>query len=135
MTAALLAHRFTVITMPRRTMAMTDAVVRELGLGHRCVVRAVDEPVADVAHGSRHVLELFAAEAERALVEDSAEAILLGCAGLTELVAPLEERLGVPVIDGVASAVVLAEGLLAQGLATSRRSTWARPAAPTGAER
>ncbi len=52
LTATLLAHRFVIITMPARTQAQSDAVVRSLGLGHRCEVRAVDQPVAEVENGS-----------------------------------------------------------------------------------
>lgn len=125
-TAALVAHRFTIITMPRRTLAQSDRVVRELGLGHRCTVRAIDEPVAEVAHGSTHLLRAFVEEARLAMAEDAAEAIVLGCAGLADLVAPLQEQLGAPVIEGVAAAVVQAEGLVAQGVGTSRVATWAR---------
>jgi allantoin racemase len=127
LTAALVAARFTVITMPRRTREQSHRVVLALGLGHRCTVRAVDEPVAAVAGGSLHLLDLFAREGHRALGEDAAEAVVLGCAGLTDLVAPLRATLGVPVIDGVAAAVTLAEGLLAQGLTSSRAATFARP--------
>ena len=49
-----------------------------------------------------------------------AEVIVLGCAGLADLVGPLTAALDVPVVDGVAAAVALAEGLVAQGLGTSR---------------
>lgn len=133
MTATQLAHRFTIITMPERTREQSDRVVRTLGLGHRAVVRAVDEPVAAVEDSSLHLLDLFVAEGRRALAEDHAEAIVLGCAGLADLVEPLGKALGVPVIDGVAAAVSLAEGLLAQGLGTSRISTWARPTSGGGA--
>jgi allantoin racemase len=47
-------------------------------------------------------------------------------------VGPLRDALGVPVIDGVAAAVALAEGLLAQGVGTSRIGTWARDSVTTG---
>jgi allantoin racemase len=126
-TAAAIAHRFTIVTMPRRTMEQSDRVVRAIGLEHRCTVRAVEVPVAGVAHGSAHLLEVFAAEGRRALAEDAAEALILGCAGLTDLLVPLQDELGVPVIDGVLAAVTMAEGLLAQGLTTSRASTFAAP--------
>ena len=125
--AALIAHRFSIVTMPRRTMEQSDRIVRAVGLEHRCTVRAVDVPVADVAHGSGQLLDVFAAEGRRAIEEDAAEAIVLGCAGLIDLVAPLTDALGVPVVDGVLAAVTRAEGLLAQGLTTSRRSTFAAP--------
>jgi len=126
LTAALVAARFTIVTMPRRTRAMSERVIRELGLEHRCVVRAVDEPVASIAGGSGHLAPVFIAEGRAALLEDDAEAIVLGCAGLADLAAPLEAELGVPVIEGVAAGVSLAEALLAQGVRTSRAGTWAR---------
>jgi len=126
--AALLAHRFSVITMPPRTIAMTDRVVRELGLGHRCTVRAVDVAVAEIETGAGPAFDAFAAAARETLAADGAEAVVLGCAGLTDLVVALREALGVPVVDGVAAATTALEGLLAQGLTTSRASTWAPPA-------
>jgi allantoin racemase len=127
LTAVTIAHRFTIVTMPRRTMEQSDRVVRELGLGHRCAVRAVDVPVSDVAHGSQHLLDVFLEQARRAVEEDPAEAVILGCAGLSDLVAPLQQALGMPVIDGVLAAVTMVEGLLAQGLTTSRVGTFAAP--------
>jgi allantoin racemase len=124
-TACLLAHRFVVITLPARTVAHTDRVVRSLGLEHRCSVVAVDVPVAELVGGSTHLLDAFAAAARAAMADDGAEAVVLGCAGLADLVTPLSEALDVPVIDGVAAAVGIAAGLVAMGLNTSRANTLA----------
>ena len=129
MTATLLAHRFAIITMPPRTVAQSDAVIRNLGLGFRCTVRSVDEPVAQIENGSAHLLDAFVAEG-RLAVADHAEALVLGCAGLADLVEPLQEALGVPVIEGVAAGLAIAEGLVAQRLSTSRINTWARAKSP-----
>jgi allantoin racemase len=126
-TAALLAARFTIITLPPRTREQSHRVLRDTGLAHRCTVRAIDVPVSDLADGSAQLLDTVAAEARSAMVDDAAEAVVLGCAGLSDLVAPLTAALGVPVIDGVAAAVTMVEGLLAQGLSTSRVSTYAAP--------
>jgi len=121
-TACLVAHRFAVITLPARTIAHSDRVVRALGLEHRCTVTAVDVAVAELVDGSTHLLDAFAQAARTA---DHAEAVVLGCAGLADLVDPLSERLGMPVIDGVAAGVGIAAGLVAMGLNTSRVSTFA----------
>ncbi|HET6501055.1 MAG TPA: aspartate/glutamate racemase family protein [Amycolatopsis sp.] len=126
-TAALVAPRFTVVTLPRRTREMSDRVLRETGLAHRCTVRAIDVPVADIAEGSLHELDAVAAEAASAIEQDAAEAVVLGCAGLADLVAPLQRRLGVPVIEGVSAAVTMVDGLLSQRVTTSRASTYAVP--------
>jgi allantoin racemase len=127
--ACLVAHRFTVVTMPARTIAHSDRVVQYLGLTHRCTVRAVDVPVHELEAGSTHLLAAFAAEGRRAIEQDGAEAVVLGCAGLADLVKPLVADLGVPVVEGVAAAVGFAAALVAMGLGTSRGSTFA--AVPT----
>ena len=124
-TACLVAHRFVVVTLPARTVAHSDRVVRALGLEHRCSVVAVDVPVAELVGGSTHLLDAFAAAARTAMAEDGAEAVVLGCAGLADLVGPRSHALGVPVVDGVAAAVGIATGLVAMGLNTSRANTFA----------
>jgi allantoin racemase len=124
-TACLVAHRFTVITMPTRTIAHSERVVRDLGLGHRCTVHALEVPVHDLEAGSVHLLAAFVAAGRHAIEQDDAEAIVLGCAGLADLVGPLGAELGVPVVEGVTAAVGLATALVAIGLRTSRGSTFA----------
>lgn len=124
-TACLVAHRFVVITLPARTVAHSDRVIRALGLEHRCSVVAVDVPVAELVGGSTHLLDAFTDAARTAMAEDGAEAVVLGCAGLADLVGPLSRALGVPVVDGVAAAVGIATGLVAMGLNTSRANTFA----------
>lgn len=124
-TAALLAHRFTIVTFPMRTLAQSDQAVRALGLEHRCSVRAIDVPVEAVHSGALHLFDTFHAESVLARKADNAEAIILGCAGCADLVEPLEAAVGLPVVEGVAAAVAFAEGLVAQGLSTSRAGTWA----------
>ena len=126
-TAALIAARFSIITLPPRTREQSYRILRETGLGHRCTVRAIDEPVAEVHDGSLHLLDDVVAEARKAIEDDAAEAIVLGCAGLSDLVDPLTKALDLPVIEGVAAAVAMVEGLLAQSLSTSRASTYAAP--------
>ena len=51
----------------------------------------------------------------------------VGCAGMTDLARDLERKAGVPVIDGVACGVALAEALVRVGLKTSKRNAYALP--------
>jgi allantoin racemase len=85
-------------------------------------VLALEDPNS----GARRLIEK---EIEGALAEDGAEAIVLGCAGMTDLARDLERQAGVPVLDGVACAVSLAESLVRLGLRTSKRNTYAAPLA------
>lgn len=52
---------------------------------------------------------------------------MLGCAGMTGLQRTVGEKLGLPVVDGVAAAVKLAESLVGLGLTTSRAGSLAKP--------
>ncbi len=71
----------------------------------------------------------ISAEITAAIQNDRAEAIVLGWAGMADLAAELAAAHGLPVIEGVAAAVTLAEGLVRLGLKTSRLGPYAAPPA------
>lgn len=73
------------------------------------------------------VLELLAEAGERLVRERRVQVLLLGCLSFLGLAQPLSERVGVPVIDPAVAPVSLAESLVRQGLATSRRAYPAPP--------
>jgi len=61
------------------------------------------------------------------LLAEIAKRDALGCAGMADLAARLSEQHGLPVVDGVASAIKLAEALGALGLKTSKIGSYAAP--------
>lgn len=126
-TAGFLAQRFTVVTTLERSRVLIDNLVRRYGMGERAKVRASDIPVLELENAASGAIGKLRAEIERALAEDGAEAIVLGCAGMTDLARELQEIYGVPVVDGVAVAVKQAEALVSLGLTTSKRGSYASP--------
>jgi allantoin racemase len=128
--ASLIADKFSVVTTLPRSIAPIERNLAKYGLAARCArVRAADVPVLaleEKGSGARRTIER---EIARALAEDCAEAIVLGCAGMTDLARDLERKAGVPVLDGVACAVSLAESLVRVGLKTSKRNAYAPPLA------
>ncbi|RUM08187.1 aspartate/glutamate racemase family protein [Rhizobium chutanense] len=126
-TAGFLAQRFTVVTTLERSRVLIDNLVRRYGMGERAKVRASDIPVLELEDAASGAIGKLRAEIERALLEDGAEAIVLGCAGMTDLARKLQEIYGVPVVDGVAAAVKQAEALVSLGLSTSKRGSYASP--------
>jgi allantoin racemase len=126
--ASLIGHRFSVVTTLARSIAAIETNLMTYGLDRRCAkVRAAEVPVLsleDLASDATHRISL---EIERAKSEDHAEVIVLGCAGMADLAAHLSEKHGVPVVDGVAAAVKLAEALGALGLRTSKAGPYAAP--------
>jgi allantoin racemase len=129
--AALIAPVFSIITLPVRTRIFAERVLWHAGLERRCPrVRAIDAPVLDCEDSPLPLLEPLLVQARLAILDDHAEAIILGCAGLQPLVGPATARLGVPVIEGVSAAVKQVEALLSLGLTTSKRGEWATPPRP-----
>jgi allantoin racemase len=128
--ASLLAHRFSVVTTLSRSIAAIETNLMKYGLERRCArVRAAEVPVLALEEPGSNARQRIAAEIELAKREDRAEAIVLGCAGMADLAAELSRDHGLPVVDGVAAAVKLAEGLAALGLKTSKLGAYASPLA------
>ncbi|MCZ8316681.1 aspartate/glutamate racemase family protein [Phreatobacter sp.] len=126
--ATLVAGRFSVVTTLAVSVPALEHNVHKYGFSHRCGrVRSCEVPVLELEDPASGAYGLISAEISRAKTEDRAEAIVLGCAGMADLAARLSAEHGIPVIDGVAAAVKLAESLHALGLKTSKACGYAPP--------
>jgi allantoin racemase len=126
--ACFLATGFSVVTTLKRTRIIAEHLVRNYGMEHHCRgVRATDIPVLELDRPGSNAREMILRECETAILEDKSGAIVLGCAGMADLSQYLENKLGVPVIDGVTAAVKFAEALVSLGLKTSKRGDLAYP--------
>jgi allantoin racemase len=125
--ATLIAHRFSVVTTLSRSIPALQHNLLKYGFERRARVRAAEVPVLALEDETSDARARIDAEIARALAEDRAEAIVLGCAGMAKLARELTARHGCPVIDGVGAAVKLAEMLVALGLKTSKRGGYETP--------
>ncbi|ASY59985.1 MULTISPECIES: aspartate/glutamate racemase family protein [Sinorhizobium] len=128
-TAALVAQRFAVVTTLERSRVLIENLVRRYGMGDRAKVLAADIPVLALEDKASSASDKLRRRIERALDDGGAEAIVLGCAGMADLAQSLQREYDIPVIDGVSAAVKQAEALVAQGLVTSKRGSYASPLA------
>lgn len=125
--ANLVSHRFGIVTTLRSTLPGIWDSLRMAGLDSRCAgIRASGIPVSSIHDDLELVAESLAGEA-KVLIEEGADAIVLGCAGFAGLDIRLRDILGVPVIDGVDAAVRLAETLVRAGLSTSKVGAYSAP--------
>jgi len=126
--ASLVATGFSVVTTLVRTCVIAEHLVLQYGFERRCRgIHGTDIAVLELDDPASDAFGRVLAAAEHALAHDRSGAIVLGCAGMAGLCQALQQRLGVPVIDGVAAAVVLAEGLVRMNLCTSKRGDYAPP--------
>ncbi len=127
-TAQFLGHKYSVVTTLDRAVPLIEDRLKLAGLDARCAsVRASGLGVLELEADPEAAVEAIAAEAVRAVQEDHAEVICLGCGGMAELNERVAARTGVPIVDGVAAAVTIAESLVRLGLTTSKVRTYAPP--------
>jgi allantoin racemase len=126
--ASLIAGRFTAVTTLSRSVPAIEQNLARYGLAGRCArVRASDVAVLDLETPGSTARQRISAEIAAAIREDHAEAIVLGCAGMTDLAEDLAREHRVPVLDGVTAAVKLCESLVTLGLKTSKVGGYAKP--------
>ncbi|TDL41013.1 aspartate/glutamate racemase family protein [Kocuria rosea] len=129
-TAMYLGHRYSVVTTLDRTVPLIEDRLKLAGLTDRCAsVRASGMSVLELESDPGAAVQAILDQSLRAVRDDHAEVICLGCGGMAGLTAKVAERTGVPVVDGVAAAVTVAESLVRLGLTTSKVRTYA-PARP-----
>jgi Asp/Glu/hydantoin racemase len=112
LTALARAERFGVIAILQRSIARHMRYLRQMGLTDRLAgERALGMSVAETASGEDTLSRMI--EVGRALKDqDGANAIVMGCAGMARHRGPLEDVLGIPVIDPTQAAVTMAIGVV-----------------------
>ena len=126
--AAQLGDRFSVLTLlERRVPARHHAALRH-GLERRLASCPVlNLPVLATVEDREQVLAQLIRVGRRAIEQDGAEVLILGCAGLGDLAPRVQQALSIPVIDPNAAALKLAETLVDLGLSHSKARLYAAP--------
>ena len=114
--ASMLGHSFSVVSPADHSIPNKEALIRKYHL--QDMLASIRVPPKEKQDASEE--EKFLAAAETALKEDLAEVIVLGCAGLSGLDKFIQDKLKVPVLDGVICALIIASGLVRYGIATSK---------------
>ena len=132
--AAMLGHRFSVLTTLERDISMVEDLVARYGLSARLAsARALNIPVLSLDDDVEATLQVLIEVSEQAVREDEAHIIIPGCTGLAGLAPRVQTGLAgreceVPVLDPPSVAMKLAESLVDLGQAHSKR-TYPQPPA------
>jgi allantoin racemase len=106
------AGRFGVIATSQRSIARHMRYLRQMELMDRFAgERSLEMSVAETASGER-TLDRMVEIGRRLQEQDGAEAVVMGCAGMARHRRPLEQALGIPVIDPTQAAVTMALGVV-----------------------
>ena len=114
--ACLLGDRFTVISATTGSIPNKEALVRKYNLENQLAsVRPLDSVTGTLSR-----LDSCERVSKDAIDEDGAEVIVLGCADLVGMSVELQRRIGVPVVDGIASGLSTILGFMDQSLSISK---------------
>jgi allantoin racemase len=115
LTALARADRFGVIAIRQVSIRRHVRYLRQMGLTERLAgERPLEMSVAETASGEGTLTRMI--EVGQALRDqDGADAVIMGCAGMARHRKPLEEALGLPVIDPTQASVAMALGAVAFG--------------------
>ena len=126
--AAMLGHKFSITTAFRNRVPTRDLHARLHGLESAYASTLVlNMPVlemdSDPEKAKARILDL----ARKAVEEEGAEVIILGCAGLAGYAEDVERELGVVVLDPTSVALKIAEAIADLGLHHSKIGRFSRP--------
>ncbi|MCL4156130.1 UNVERIFIED_CONTAM: hypothetical protein GTU68_037698 [Idotea baltica] len=126
--ASMLSNKFSVVTTLARSVPALEHNLARYGLAARCAgVRASEVPVLELENPQSDARQKISEEIGKAIIEDKAEAIVLGCAGMADLAQSLSDEHGLPIIDGVVSAVGLCESMVRLNFRTTQLGGYAQP--------
>ncbi len=126
--AAMLGARFSIITPFKARIHAKEEDVYRCGLSRFLAsVRSLDLNVAETASNPEKAQKKILKVAGKAVAEDGAEVIILGCAGLTGYSEEIEKKLMIKVIDPTSLAFKYAEAIADLGLAHSKIGFFATP--------
>ncbi|MGZ0153041.1 aspartate/glutamate racemase family protein [Kribbella sp. WER1] len=126
--AMLVGRSYSVVTTLDRAVPQIEDRLLLAGLSARCAsVRASGLAVLELEADPDRAVDAIVEQSVAAVTQDRAEVICLGCGGMAGLDRKVAAATGVPVVDGVAAAVQLAESLVRLGLSTSKVRTYATP--------
>jgi allantoin racemase len=114
--ASFLGHNFAVVTTHQHSIPGKLSQIRAYHLQDLLVsIRAPEKGEEGWIN-----VDLFMELSRRAVEEDAAEVIVLGCAGMSGMDRKIQDALGVPVLDGVVCALILAMGFSRYGVGISK---------------
>ncbi len=120
LTAMTVSAKFSIIAVLEQSVRLMEENIQKYGFSSRLAsVRSADVPVLDLKNHEA-ALEAICRTAKKAIEEDGAQSIVLGCTGMKKLCAEVEKELGVPVIEPLSCAVQMAAGLVRMQLKTSK---------------
>jgi len=123
-----LGRRYSIVCLTPRLRRWYIECARDHGLdGRLASVRALNEAIPDITQAKDRFRDRLVEECMHAIEQDEAEVIIFGGGPIAGLAREVADRIPVPTLDGVSSAVRLAEALVGLHPRKPTRGSFARP--------
>lgn len=124
-----LGRNFSIVSFSSRLEAWYRECVQWHGMENRLAsIRMLDTPFSDVSNVQEEMEDMLVDLAETAVREDQAEVIITAGAPLAGLASHVRDRISVPVVEGVAASIKLAEAMCALNPRKPVTGSFRRPA-------
>jgi allantoin racemase len=123
--AAMLGHRFSLLTVADSMISSSHELVAKSGLTDKLAsVRAVNIPVLELANNREETLAKLIGIGREAMEKDRADVLVLGCMsmGFLNVAEEMQEALGIPVVNPSKVCLKMAEALVSIGLIHSKKA-------------
>ena len=125
LTAAMLGHKFSIITIYESTIISNEELAYKAGvLDKLASVRALNIAVLDLAVNRKSTLEKIIRVSQKAIEDDGADCLVLGCGsmGFLNVADEISNYFKIPVISPPKIALKMAESLVSIGLMHSKKA-------------
>lgn len=125
LTAAMLGHRFSIITIYESTIISNEELAYKTGvLSKLASVRALNIAVTDLRVNRKYTLDKIISVSQKAIECDRADCLVLGCGsmGFLNVADEISNHFKIPVISPPKIALKLAESLVSIGLMHSKKA-------------
>lgn len=125
LTASLISSKWSIVTVSKNVIPMIRGLTRKLGLENNIVsIREINTPFLELLD-ENIIKKRSLIQIEKAVDEDGAEAIVLGCTGLGRVAESLSQQMAakgrpVAIVSPTASAIGFLELLIRSGVSQSR---------------
>lgn len=123
--ASMLGRKFSIVTVLDSVVPSLERLAKVIGLDRNLAsVRAVNIPVLELRHNIESTTARMTEASQRAIMEDSADVIVLGCMSMAfmEVSEMMKKVLGIPVVNPALVSLKVLEGLVQAGLSQSKRA-------------
>jgi len=124
LTASLISVRWSIVTVSKNAIPYLWTLARKVGVESKIAsIRRIDTPLISLMDEGL-ITERLLLQSEKAMDEDGAEAIILGCTGMGRVAQAIAQRLAakgkpIPVVNPTASAIGFLELFIRSGISQS----------------